>query len=289
MKRAIFGPAGNSDSFMKKYKSFKDIAKYVSEMGLDAFEYQFGRGVRMSEKNASIIKNECKKYNVTISAHSPYYISLASDDEEKRNNSLMYILETAKAIKNMGGNRIVVHSGSVGKKSRKEAVILAKVTLAKSLDCLDDSGYGDIVICPETMGKINQLGSLEEVLYFCEIDERIIPCIDFGHLNARTHGAIKSKEDYARILDIMENSIGKYRTKVFHAHFSKIEYTTGGEKRHLTFEDREYGPEPQILMQLIFERNLTPVVICESNGTQAEDALAMKKMYENYNDIGEDD
>jgi deoxyribonuclease-4 len=288
MKKAIFGPAGNSDSFKARYKSFKDIAKYVSEMGLDAFEYQFGRGVRMSEKNASIIKDECIKYNVKISAHAPYYISLASDEEEKRNNSLRYILETAKAVKNMGGNRIVVHSGSVGKKSREEAFMLAKETLAKSISYLDSSGYGDVVICPETMGKINQLGSLCEVLDFCKLDERIIPCIDFGHLNARTHGSIKSKEDYAKILDAVENSIGIYRTKIFHAHFSKIEYTAGGEKRHLTFEDREYGPDPQMLMELISERNLTPVIICESNGTQAEDALAMKYMYENYNNVRED-
>ena len=160
------------------------------------------------------------------------------------------------------------------------SLALAKETLLYCIAELDSAGYRDVVVCPETMGKIGQLGSLDEVMELCALDERMIPCIDFGHLNARTYGSLRTKEDYAAVLDTMVDRIGLERASVFHSHFSKIEYTEGGEKRHLTFTDTTYGPDPQPLMELIAERGWGPTFICESDGTQAEDALAMKRMYE---------
>lgn len=279
---ALFGPAGNSESFSERYKLFSDIPKYISEMKLDIYEYQFGRGVRMSSDNAKKLKEEAKKYSMEFTAHAPYYISLSSEDETKRLGSIRYILESAKAVTELGGKRIIVHSGSVGKRTRGEALTLAKDTLALSMEALDEANYSDVIVCPETMGKIGQLGSLEEVMELCSVDERIIPCIDFGHLNARTAGGIKGKEDYEAILETIENSIGLNRLRKIHIHFSKIEYTAGGEKRHLTFEDTVFGPNPEELLKLIALRKLEPYIICESDGTQAEDAFTMKELYNKY-------
>ena len=279
---AFFGPAGNSESFKEKYRLFSDVPLYTAEMGLNAFEYQFGRGVRMTKSNAAVLKSECEKHGVEMSAHSPYYISLASEDEQKRLNSVRYMLETADAVKAMGGRRIVVHSGSVGKSSRPAALSRAKDTLLLGIRALDEAGHSDITVCPETMGKIGQLGDLGEVMELCLLDERIIPCIDFGHLNARTGGGIKGYEDYAAILNTIKNLLGSERLMVFHAHFSKIEYTKGGEKRHLTFADRVFGPDPVPLLKIIAEQKLSPRIICESDGTQAEDAAEMQEIYRSY-------
>ena len=132
------------------------------------------------------------------------------------------------------------------------------------------------------MGKINQLGTLDEVLELCTLDEEMLPCVDFGHLNARTLGGIKTIDDYAAMLDSIENKLGHDRLSQMHVHFSKIEYTSGGERRHLTFEDTVYGPLYEPLCELFAERNLDCTVICESDGTQAEDASAMKKAYLGY-------
>ena len=151
--------------------------------------------------------------------------------------------------------------------------------MEKALEALDRAGLGDIHICPETMGKVNQLGTLEEVMKLCSLDERLIPCIDFGHLNARDLGRFKTFDDYKAVFDTIENTLGYDRLKSFHSHFSKIEYTTGGEKRHLTFEDAVYGPDFEPVMELTAKKNLNPVFICESDGTQAEDARLMKNYY----------
>ena len=160
------------------------------------------------------------------------------------------------------------------------SLALAVESLKYCINELDAAGFTDVTVCPETMGKIGQLGTLEEVLVLCSVDERIIPCIDFGHLNARTMGGIKGEEDYRYILDTIVDRIGIERASVFHSHFSKIEYTTGGEKRHLTFEDTVFGPEPAPLMKLIAEKGWSPTFICESDGTQAEDAVILKNLYE---------
>ena len=278
---AKFGPAGAGESFKAAgYKHSLQIPQYLSEMGLDHFEYQCGRGVNIGEEKAKQLGDMLSEKGITVSLHAPYYISMSSVEEEKRLNSVNYILASARAVKAMGGNRIVVHTGSCGKLDRDTALRLACDTMRLALDALDSENLGDVHICPETMGKVNQLGTLNEVLELCKLDERLIPCIDFGHLNAREQGYFKSAAEYKSVFDAIENELGAERLKCFHSHFSKIEYTTGGEKRHLTFEDTIYGPDFEPVLDIVVQRGCSPIFVCESAGTQAEDALTMKKYYQ---------
>lgn len=230
----------------------------------------------VKEPKARLFKQKAEECGVKLSIHAPYFISLASVEEEKRLNSIQYIFQSAQAADWMGADRIVVHPGGLGKKSRADATAMAKETLAQAQAYLDDNGLGHIHICPEVMGKINQLGNLSEVLEFCTLDERIIPCVDFGHLNSRLQGNMS----YAAALDEIENTLGIDRLRHMHIHFSKIEYTTGGEKRHLTFADEIYGPDFEPLMEEFVKRDMSPTVICESAGTQTDDAAIMKAYYD---------
>lgn len=275
-----FGPAGNSESFAALgYKNSLQVPEYIVKMGLDCYEYQCGRGVNIGEEKAKMLGDKAKEAGISLSLHAPYYISMSSVEEEKRLNSVNYILASAKAVNAMGGDRIVVHTGSCGKISREQALSLALDTMKKALDALDSEGLSHIHICPETMGKVNQLGTLGEVLELCRLDERLIPCIDFGHLNARDLGILKTTSDYEKIFISIKDALGTDRLKCFHSHFSKIEYTTGGEKRHLTFEDTVFGPNYEPVMELTYKYGCDPTFICESAGTQAEDAKTMKDYY----------
>lgn len=277
---AFFGPAGRDDSLNALgYKTTLDIPRCMHEKGLDAFEYQCGRGVNVKTEVANELGAIAKEKNIRLSLHTPYYISLSSVEEEKRDKSIDYIMQSAKAADAMGADRIIVHSGSCSKITREYALELARDTLLRARKALDENGLNHIHICPETMGKINQLGTLSEVMELCKIDDRMIPCVDFGHLNARDFGIIKGEEEYAAILDEIENKLGSDRLKIFHSHFSKIEYTSGGEKQHLTFDDMQFGPDYEPLINQIVKRGLTPTIICESAGTQSDDALKMKQYY----------
>ena len=277
---AKFGPAGNSESFSKMgYKSSLEVPEYIEKMGLDAFEYQCGRGVNIGEEKARALGERAREKGIVLSLHAPYYISMSSVEEAKRLNSINYILQSARAVNAMGGDRIVVHTGSCGKISREEALRLAIDTMKLAIEALDSEGLSNIRICPETMGNVNQLGTLGEVLSLCELDERLIPCIDFGHLNARDRGILKTYGDFEKIFDEIENRLGISRLREYHSHFSKIEYSAGGEVRHLTFDDTVFGPDFEPVAELTYKKQCSPVIICESAGTQAEDARQMKDFY----------
>ena len=175
---------------LKKEKNLT-LLEYLKSYNLKAYEFQCGMGIRITEEKAEEFKKNME--GIVISIHAPYYISLSSLEEEKRKNSVQYILKTAKIAKAMRAKRIVIHSGSCRKISRKEALELAKKTLKEALKSLKENRLDEIFLCPETMGKVNQLGNLEEVLELCKISEKLIPCLDFGHLNARSLKKKKKK------------------------------------------------------------------------------------------------
>lgn len=283
--KALFGPAGNSESFFAAgHRSALEAPLWVREHGLDCYEYQGGHGVRISDDAADDLGQRARENGILLSVHAPYYISLSSTEEEKRDRSIEYILRTLRAARHMGADRIVVHAGSCGKITRREALRLAMDTLDRALDAADREGYGDIYICPETMGKVNQLGNVDEVVKLCGMSPRLLPVIDFGHVNAQTRGGLKEKADFAQILDCMEHKLDPYQARHFHAHYSRIEYTNAGEKKHHTFAETEYEPEFEPLAELLAERGLEPRIICESAGTQTEDAAEMKQIY--YGKLG---
>ena len=276
-----FGTAGISDSFdAMEFKNSLDIPAYIERFQLHAFEYQCGRGVRLGLDKAAEMARRAEKPDVLFSVHAPYFISMSSMVEETRLKSIDYILQSCRLVRALGGRRVIFHSGSCGKQSREEALEKALDTMQRMVKAVDEEGFDDITLCPETMGKIGQLGTLDEVLALCGVDKRITPCIDFGHLNARTLGGIQTKQDYADILDRMQQVLQDERAQNFHVHFSRIEWSKGGEKRHWTFADTQFGPEYPPLIQLLKERQLSPVIICESAGTQAEDALSMQEYYQ---------
>ena len=136
------------------------------------------------------------------------------------------------------------------------------------------------MFCPETMGKIAQIGTVEEVTRFCKIDPIYVPCVDFGHVNAREQGSLKTVADYQSRLEYMIAELGYERMKHFHVHFSKIMYSVKGEIKHLTFEDDVYGPEFEPLAIALKALKLEPYIVSESAGKQIEEAAEMKKIYQ---------
>jgi deoxyribonuclease-4 len=278
---AKFGVAGNSDTFTQTVsKSSVKAPAWLKSIGLDAYEYQCGKGVRVKAETALEIGRNAQEAGIALSLHAPYFINLANPDPESLEKTTGYITGACLVASQMGAQRVVVHSGALMKRSRREALDIAKASLKAVLRACDDQGFSHIHLCPETMGKINQLGDLEEVLELCTLDERLIPCVDFGHLYARSLGALNGREACEQMLGRMEEVLGAERASGFHAHFSKIQFTPkGGEYKHLRFCDPGWGPDFLPLGEAIGMRGWHPTLICESAGTQSEDALEMKQTY----------
>lgn len=279
MNKVLFGPAGNSLSFYEEgFKSSFDTPKWVKERGLDLFEYSFGQGYRMTTETALKLGEEFKKEGIVLSLHAPYFINFANPDEEMFTKSIGYINTGIKFMKSLQADRMVFHPASCGKQTREEAVSLMTNRLKEIMPTFEEE-LGDKYLCPETMGKVMQIGTYKEIIDLCTISEKLIPTFDFGHINALTQGSLKSAEDYKRIFDYSFEKLGEERTKKAHIHFSRIQYGAKGEIRHLTFEDKLYGPYFEDLVNILIDYDMACHVICESSGTMAEDSKTMKDIY----------
>ena len=276
-----FGPSGAPTRFYDEgHKTTEEMPLWVKQNGLDCFEYSFGRGVNLGEAKAKSIAEAFKKENIEISVHAPYFINLATPEEAKAENSFNYILSSAVVGKIMGANRVVFHPAAQGKETREAAVNRTIARLIELKSIIEERGLTDMKFCPETMGKIAQIGTIDEITHFCTLADFYYPTVDFGHVNAREQGSLKTKDDYLVRLKYMINILGYEKVNDMHVHFSKVEYTAKGEKRHLTFEDTIFGPDYKPFIEAIVELNLHPYIVSESAGTQADDAKTMKDYYE---------
>ena len=280
MPHPLFGPAGNSDSFTRQYKSSVYAPAWLKAQGLDCYEYQCGRGVHIGEDTARAIGRAAREAGIVTSLHAPYFINLSGADPARVEKNVEYILASARVCRWLEGDRIVVHCGGLSGMEREQALQNTLLNLRQALAALEQAGLSQVRLCVETMGKINVLGDAGEVIRICQADERLLPCIDFGHLYARSLGVLDGPEEMRRMLDRVVEVLGEERASRFHSHFSHIEFTPkGGELRHLCFSDEGWGPEFAPLAAEVARRGWSPTFICESAGTQSEDALTMKEQY----------
>jgi deoxyribonuclease-4 len=260
----------------KRLKSIDYIQKSLWAAELlcaDTIVIHSGSAAKISREEA--MRLSCDTLEKVIEAIGDTKIKLGIETE-KRLKSIDYIQKSIHAATLLGADTIVIHSGSAAKISRSEAMTLACDTLEKVIEAV---GNINIRLGLETMGKLNQLGTLEEVIELCKISPKYHPVVDFGHLNARNIGSyFPDRDSYRAIFDKIATSLGDEYAFNLHCHFSKIEYTGAGEKKHLTFADEEFGPAFEPLAEAIIKDGLTPRIICESDGTMAEDALYMKSL-----------
>lgn len=276
---AQFGPAGNPDAFYATgNKASVQMPAWLGAMKLTAYEYQCSRGVNIKEETAREIGRRSAEYGIKLSIHAPYYISLGTEDEQIIINTQNHFLKSLEVARWMGADRIVFHMGGPKKQERSAAMEQVKRSFSNVLEEVEKRGLTGIYLCPETMGKQNQLGSLAEVIELCTMSKWVRPAVDFGHLHAVTGGKYTTKQEVETVFDAVAEKLGAEVAKNLHIHFSHIEFTKGGEKRHWTFAD-EFGPPYEPLVELCALRGFTPRIICESAGTQAIDAKEMQDLY----------
>lgn len=273
----IFGPAGTSDEVAEQKMSREEQAKYLKSLGLEAYEHPFTFGVNISTATQEEMIKFFSQNGIKLSVHAPYYINFASEDEGKIHNSYKYLLDSVKKAREIGADRVVFHPGSLTNLTREQAMENCINNLKWFVQLLDENEINDCFICPETMGKHGQIGTWQEVAQMCALDNRIIPCLDFGHINAFTLGALTKEECFDEIFNKFINDLDK---KEIHIHFSRIEYTPKGEKRHLTFDDEsDFGPDFKEMLKSAKKFNANLRVICESSGTQSIDSQKMLEYY----------
>jgi deoxyribonuclease-4 len=273
-----FGPAGASPLFYAQGgKSSLEVPAWLHRLGLEAFEYQCGRGVNIKEDTARALGREAGRYGLALSLHAPYYINLAAEGPG-RENTRRHLLRAVEAAAWMGATKVVFHPGAAGT-DRRRSLELAQRLLEEVVAEIDRPEFDGVLLAPETTGKAGQLGSLAEVLALCRGRTRVVPTLDFAHLYARDGGRPASEEDFARVLEAVAESLGAQVLHDLHLHFSPIEFTRAGERRHGNLLDPGLGPDFVPLARALCAAGADGTLICESADRQAEDALAYQEAW----------
>ncbi len=264
--RPRFGPAGVPPSFRRLKAALEDVPKLLQKEGLDAFEYQavrWGGKPQIKREVAERLGSEAEKHDVWLSLHGSYFINFCGE-KNVIEASKQRLIACATAAEWMNAHIVVFHPGFYGKKEPKEAFRNCLEALKDLVENMKTLGIKKVKIGPETMGKQSQFGSLEEILKLCEEVEQTQPVIDWAHLHARDKGRFRTIEDFRKVVEEIENRLGTEAVKDMHCHFTKVEFTEKGEKRHHTLDEAEYGPDFTLLAKVIVEFKLRPVIISES-------------------------
>ncbi|MFA4955794.1 MAG: TIM barrel protein [Candidatus Methanoperedens sp.] len=267
----LFGTAGTPISSSGS-DSISGI-KRIHELGLGCMELEFVHGVKMKEETAQKVYVLAKELGIGLSVHAPYYINL-NGEGETRLKSRERILNSVRIGNICGARSVVVHAGFIQKDTREDAYEKIKKELIQIREQMNNEGLS-IALRIETMGRMSQFGTLDEVLAITEV-EGVLPCIDFSHLHAIA-GKNNSLEEFKQILSRIENKLGREGLNDMHIHVSGIEYSQKGEKRHLELEKSDFNFRE--LVQAFSDFNIRGMVICESPNLEV-DALKLKKEYE---------
>jgi len=216
-----FGPAG-----LGPVKDAEETLEEYHRAGLKACEIAFTYSIYIKKKeDAERIGKKAKELGIELSIHAPYWVNLNSHEKEKRESTKKRILGCCEVAHWLKAKAVVFHPGYYGK-DKEGAYENIKEGILDIVDELKKKKW-DVDLCPETMGKINVFGSLEEISRLVK-DTGCSFCIDFAHILARD-----KEVDYTRIQELFPG-------KRWHCHFSGIVYGEKGEKNHKKTEKKEW-------------------------------------------------
>lgn len=292
---ALFGVAGFPPAFFESIykKKRENIFEWLNSLDLDWVELQNTYGVKMKDEQAYLYRNLAEKYNIGISLHAPYYITLASADEEIVERSKERILQCVRLALKIGAERIIFHPGHFPGKTQADREHALDKIIEGLISIADEIPEG-IYIYPETAGKKSQIGSVEDIINICSQVKYTRPCIDVAHVHGFENGNLKNAESIIRILDLIEGKLGRNYLEDTHFHMYPVEIDHNGEKRHKAFEDRienqqielfqehtedRYYPLAEHFIQAVKYKKISPVIVCEARDSQDRGAKLMKGIY----------
>jgi deoxyribonuclease-4 len=286
-----FGVAGYPIAFdSSEYRKDRlNIFKWLSYLGLDAFEMQMTYGPRTKEDTCREMRLIATDYGIKISVHASYYIVFTSSENDKIKQSKETLKRTYELANLLGSDIIVLHPGPL---YGKEPNIVADIFLNNLETFLNNFGHGEIGLFLETAGKKGQLGSVDEIISFSQKLKGCFPCFDFGHIHARENGSLKNDKSIKQLFERMRR-LGTFDDR-YHIHYTPIDYSfQGGEIRHKAINDiypieeqqdlfdnnvrtGHYHPRYEPIIESLININADCTVISETHNSQEEGAKAMR-------------
>lgn len=262
-----FGPAGMPSGFKLLKQPVTEVPKYLRDEGLDSFEYQmvrWGPKPQIRKEMAEDLGKKAVEHDVWLTVHGSYFVNLTSTKKETLEASKKRLLACVTGADWMGAHIVVFHPGSYAERPPKQVFEICAKAMEEVVETMRSLNITNVHLAPEMMGKSSQFGSVEEVLGLCQRVDLTEPNVDWAHLHARDRGRFRTADDVRKVMDQIEKTLGSNALKNLHCHYSHIEFTDKGERRHRNLDDVEYGPDFKFIAELVAERELRPVIACET-------------------------
>lgn len=249
-----FGPAG-----LGGVKTAFAVLEQYHKLGLKACEIAFTYSVYIKAQDAKKIGAKAKELGIELSIHAPYFVNLNSSDTGKLEASKLRIMACCEIGELLGAKIVVFHPGYYGE-DREAAYVNIREAIKDLLARIKKKGWS-VKIGPETMGKVNVFGSIDEISRLVK-ETGCSFCIDFAHILARD-----KKVDYKEVERL-------FPQKEWHVHFSGIIYGDKGEKSHKTTLKEEWNT---LLKNLPKDKNVRIVNESPTMLDDSREGLALYK------------
>lgn len=247
--------------------------KRARSLGITAMELEWVQRVPTFPERMKEIRATAERLGMVLTVHAPYYINLNAGEAHKLEASKKRITDALSMAELCGAISVCVHAAFyLGMEPVKvfDKIRRGTADILKQKQKL----FPHVNLAYETMGRLSQFGSLEEVLILSK-EFGIYPCIDAAHLHARTGGQINSIPEWNEMFDTYQSYLGRDSLEKMHLHYSGIDYGTRGERKHLVFKDSD--AKWKEYLSVLKRKKIGGVLVIESPVLEKEAVMIMKE------------
>jgi deoxyribonuclease IV len=259
-----FGPAR-----VPSQESPEEAVELLLERGYSACEIDFETRFWMDYPWAERLGALARENDIVLSIHAPIAGFLGHLERDKKYRMAIGMLDHSAGVAVACGAELVVfHPGFLLGRERADAIDAVIEQLGELRERLEGKGRA-VPFGVEVMGRVRDLGTVEDVFAISERLGWVRPVLDFAHMHATSDGAFLETERFAEILATADRLLEPEAP--FHVHFSDIAYANRNETKHLPYGQGTLRAEPLADALAPFDRPAT--VISESPDEVSHQAI----------------
>jgi deoxyribonuclease IV len=255
VSRINYGPAR-----VPSRKTPEEAIELLLERGYTACEIDFEGGFWMDYPWAERFGRVAADAGIVLSVHAPIAGFMGHVERDKKQRMAVGMLDhSAGVAKSAGAELVVFHPGFLLGREREQAIASVCEQLGELRERLEKKDRA-VPFGVEIMGRVNELGTADDVFAICAELGWVRPVLDFAHLHATSDGAFTDPERFAEVLERADELLPP--DAPFHVHFSDIAYANRNETKHIPYGEGTLRAEPLAEALSRFDRPAT--VITES-------------------------
>jgi deoxyribonuclease-4 len=221
---------------------FEEDAAWLAERGYRAVEIGFAGGFWLDYETAPLLGEAMRAADILLSVHAPLAAFMGHVEREKKFKMALGMLDhTAGLAKAVGAEVIVFHPGFLLGREREQAIDDVVDQLGDLRERLEKKDRL-VPFGVEVMGRVRELGTIDDVIEIASRVEFVRPVLDFAHMHATSDGAYVDVDAFAAALEATDDAMRE--GEPFHIHFSDIAYANRNETKHLPYGEGTLRAEP---------------------------------------------